>query len=132
MKLLLICVTLSLLLLTGCGQQSVNVPSALVSFIETLKENGVDGTLIIREPLNENMEYVAEYSIARYTSTRVLSFFKCKDAEKAEATLNEALQNKKLSGQMRNGDFVMAAIFYPPDEEAVEKLRALFLAHSFE
>jgi len=26
----------------------------------------------------------------------------------------------------------MAATFYPPDEEAVEKIKALFLAHEFE
>jgi len=26
----------------------------------------------------------------------------------------------------------MAATFYPPDEEAVEKIKELFLAHEFE
>jgi hypothetical protein len=58
--------------------------------------------------------------------------FKFKDAEKAEANLQEALKNDKLSGQASNGTLVMAATFYPPDEEAVEKIKALFLAHEFE
>ena len=29
------------------------------------------------------------------------------------------------------GTFIMAATFYPPDAEAVEKIKALFLAHEF-
>jgi hypothetical protein len=78
------------------------------------------------------MEYVAEYAIARYSSTRIISLFKCKDAAKAEANLQAALQNPKLSGQARNGSFLMAATFYPPDKEAVERIRSLFLAHDFE
>lgn len=119
-------------LLTGCGQQQVAAPQELAGFIEILKGKGVDGSLIIREPINEDMEYVAEYSIARYASTRVLSFFKCKDAEKAEKNLQEALKNDKLSGQAVNGSFMMVATFYPSDEEAVEKLKALFLEHVFE
>lgn len=132
MKNLFMGAALTLIILTGCSQETVTAPSELVSFIDTLKQNGVDGSLMIREPINEDMEYVAEYSIARYTSTRVLSFFRCKDAEKAKANLQEALKNDKLSGQARNGLFIMAATFYPPDDEAVAKLKELFVAHHFE
>ncbi len=132
MKNFLTSVLVSLTLLTGCGQQPVNTPAELSPFIEKLKENGVDGTLLVRAPFNEDMEYVAEYEIARYASTRVISLFKFRDAEKAQENLQEALKNKKLSGQARNGSFIIAATFYPPDEEAVEKIKALFLAQKFE
>jgi hypothetical protein len=121
-----------LILLTGCSQQGMPTPVELSAFIEALKENGVDGTLSIREPVNEDMEYVAEFTIAKYASTRIISLFKCKDAEKARANLEEALKNPKLSGQASNGRFIMAATFYPPDEKAVEKIKTIFLAHVFE
>lgn len=123
---------LPLILLTGCSQEGVQAPLELSAFIEELQENGVDGSLTIRGPVNEDMEYVAEYALAKYTSTRIISLFKCKDAEKAAANLAEALKNPKLSGQARNGTFIMAATFYPPDDEAVDKIKALFLAHEFE
>ena len=132
MKNVLINLWFALVLLSGCGQEGVKAPLELSAFIEKLKDNGVDGALIIRAPINEDMEYVAEYTIAKYSSTRIISFFKCKDAEKAETNLKEALKNPKLSGQASNGTFIMAATFYPPDEEAVEKIKAIFLAHEFE
>ena len=132
MKNVLINLWFALVLLSGCGQEGVKAPLELSAFIEKLKDNGVDGALIIRAPINEDMEYVAEYTIAKYSSTRIISFFKCKDAEKAETNLKEALKYPKLSGQASNGTFIMAATFYPPDEEAVEKIKAIFLAHEFE
>ena len=125
-------VLLPLILLTGCSQEGVKAPAQLSAFIEELKENGAEGSLLIRAPFNEDMEYVAEYAIAKYASTRIISFFKFKDVEKAEENLQEALKNEKLSGQASNATFMMAATFYPPDEEAVGKIRALFLAHEFE
>jgi hypothetical protein len=109
----------------------MNAPVELGAFINELKANGVDGSLFVRAPLNEDMEYVAEYTIARYASTRVISLFKYKDPEKAEAGLREALKNKKLAGQASNATFVLAVTFYPPDNEAVENIQALFLAHEF-
>jgi len=123
---------MSLALLSGCSQEGVKAPADLSAFIDVLKENGVDGTLLVRAPFNEDMEYVAEYAIARFASTRIISFFKFKDAEKADANLQDLLKNDKLSGQASNGTFIMAATFYPPDDEAVEKIKALFLAHEFE
>jgi len=132
MKNFLISLLVSLALLSGCSEEGVKTPVEMSAFIEELKANGVEGSLLIRAPFNEDMEYVAEYAIAKYTSTRIISVFKFKDAEKAEANLQEALKNDKLSGQASNGTFVMAATFYPPDEEAVEKIKALFLAHEFE
>ncbi len=132
MKIFLTSLFASLILLGGCGQQATNVPDEINGFIETLKENGVDGKLLVKPPFNEDMVYVAEYEISRYASTRVISLFKFKDAEKAEANLQEALKNDKLSGQARNMSFVMAATFYPPDDEALEKIKVLFLTHKFE
>jgi len=132
MKNFLISLLVSLALLSGCSEEGVKTPVEMSAFIEELKANGVEGSLLIRAPFNEDMEYVAEYAIAKYTSTRIISLFKFKDAEKAEANLQEALKNDKLSGQASNRTFVMAATFYPPDEEAVEKIKALFLAHEFE
>ncbi len=123
---------LPLILLAGCSQEGVQAPLELSAFIEELKENGVDGSLTIRGPVNEDMEYVAEYAVAKYTSTRIISLFKCKDAEKTAANLEEALKNPKLTGQASNGTFIMAATFYPPDDEAVEKIKAIFLAYEFE
>ena len=132
MNTLLISILVPLLLLNACSQEGMQVPLELSAFIEELKENGLDGSLALREPVNEDMEYVAEYAIAKYSSTRIISLFKCKDAESAEENLAEALKNPKLSGQARNGAFIMAATFYPPDEAAVQKIKAIFLAHEFE
>jgi len=132
MNKLLIYIVATLNLLSACSQQGVQAPLELSSFIETLQENGMDGYLTLRGPVNEDMEYVAEYTLAKYTSTRIVSLFKCKDADKTAANLAEALKNPKLSGQASNGTFIMAATFYPPDEKTVEKIKALFLAHEFE
>lgn len=131
MKKLLIGLIVILPLVTGCSQEGVKAPAELSGFLEELKANGVEGSLLIREPFNDDMEYVAEYAIAKYTSTRIISFFKFKDAEKAEANLEEALKNDKLSGQASNASFVMAAAFYPPDDEAVAKIKEMFLAYDF-
>jgi hypothetical protein len=125
-------VIVALALLAGCGQEEIYTPAELGAFIDELKANGVEGSLFIRAPFNENMEYVAEYTIAKYASTRVISLFKFKDAEKAEAGLREALKNGKLSGQASNATFVMAATFYPPDDAAVARIKAQFLAHKFD
>jgi hypothetical protein len=122
----------ALVILAGCSQVGVSTPVELTEFIDELKANGVDGSLFVRAPFNADMEYVAEYTIARYASTRVITLFKFKDAEKAGAGLHEALNNDKLSGQASNATFVMAATFYPPDNEAVEKIKALFLAYKFD
>jgi hypothetical protein len=122
----------ALIMLAGCSQEGVQAPQELRAFLEELKANDVDGSLFLRAPLNEDMEYVAEYTIARYASTRVITLFRFVNAERAEAGLREALKNDKLSGQARNANFVMAATFYPPDDAAVEQIRALFLAHSFD
>ena len=128
---LILAVLVSLAILAGCGREGMYTPVELGSFIDELKADGVDGSLFIRAPFNEDMEYIAEYTIARYASTRVITLFKFKDVDQAEAGLREALNNDKLSGQARNATFVMAATFYPPDKEAVEKITALFVAHKF-
>ncbi len=78
------------------------------------------------------MDYVAEYAIAKYASTRIISLFKFRDADKAEMNLLESLKNNKLSGQARNGKFVMVATFFPSDEVAVDKIKLLFLAQKFD
>ncbi len=132
MKKCLISLFVLLTLLTGCSQEGVKAPVELSAFIDELKENGVDGSLLMRKPLNKDMEYVAEYAISRYASTRIISFFKFKSAENVAENLQEVLKNDKLSGQASNGTIIMAATFYPPDDEAVEKIKALFLAHVFE
>ena len=132
MKSLLVSLFVALLLLGGCGKEGVGTPAELSPFFEALKENGVDGSVMIRPPFNEDMDYVAEYAIAKYASTRIISLFKFKDAEKAEVNLQDSLKNDKLSGQARNGKFVMVATFFPPDEEAVDKIKALFLAQKFD
>ena len=131
MRRLLTGLFITMILLTGCSQDGMKAPDELSAFIDELKENGVDGSLLIRAPINEDMEYVAEYAIARYASTRIVSFFKFKSVEKVGANLEQVLENDKLSGQASNGTFIMAATFYPPDAEAVEKIKALFLAHEF-
>lgn len=117
--------------LFGCTQQITPSPPEIGSFIDVLKENGVDGSLDIQIPTNSDMEYVANYVISAYTSTRILSFFKFTSEERADFNLGEAMKNPKLTGQARNGTLLMAATFYPPDEEAVDKIRELFLAHKF-
>ena len=123
---------LILMFLVGCSQQGTQTTHDVSSFIDELKANGVDGTLQIKAPINDDMDYVATYVISAYTSTRILTFFKCKDQEKAEYNLKEAMKNPKLSGQARNGTIIMAATFYPADEEAVGKIRELFTSHKFE
>ncbi len=132
MRVFLVNLFVVLALLTGCSQEGMKTPVELSTFIETLKENGMDGSLLVRPPFNKDMEYVAEYAISKYASTRILSLFKFKDAEKAEANLQESLKNDKLFGQARNGKFVMTATFYPPDEDAVNKIKTLFLAQKFD
>lgn len=119
-------------LLSGCSPQGTPTTREINSFIEVLQANGVKGALEIGKPLNDDMDYVATYVISAYTSTRILSFFKCRDSEKAERNLAEALKNPKLSGQARNGSMLMVATFYPPDDEAVAGIKALFMAHRFE
>lgn len=132
MRTFLTSILVPMILLTGCGgQEDRTAPLEISAFVEELQQQGVDGSLYIRNPNNEDMEYIAEYTIARYSSTRIISLFKCKDAERAERNFRESLKNTKLSGQARNGAFIMTASFYPPDAEAVEKIRAIFLAHEF-
>jgi len=123
---------LILAFLVGCGKQGTQTTHEVSSFIQELKANGVDGALQIKAPINDDMDYIATYVISAYTSTRILSFFKCRDQEKAEYNLREAMKNPKLSGQARNGTLIMAATFYPPDEEAVGRIKELFTAHKFE
>ena len=118
-------------ILCGCSQDNARLPDGLGTFLDELKANGVDGSVYLRAPFGEDMEYVAEYTIARYASTRVITLFRFRDEAGAATGLQQALQNDKLSGQAVNGLFVMAATFYPPDPAAVEKIRALFLAHRF-
>ena len=132
MKNFLLSLFVFLTLLTGCSDEGVKPPAELDSFFEALKADGVEGSVLVRAPFNDDMEYIAEYAIARYASTRIISVFKFKDAEKAGTNLQEAMKNDKLTGQARNGGFVMVVTFYPPDEEAVEKIKTLFLAHEFD
>ncbi len=132
MKNLLISLLVPLLLLTGCSEEGVRAPAELSAFFEQLKADGVDGSVLVRPPFNDDMEYVAEYAIAKYASTRIISLFRFKDAEKAEENLQQSLQNDKLSGQARNGKFVMVATFFPSDEGAVEKIKMLFLAQKLD
>ena len=124
-------ILLATMLLTACGQPQQFATTELGIFIDILKENGVEGTLELGPPFNEYMEYVATYVIAAYTSTRILSFFKFKDEQKAEYNLGELMKNPKMSGQARNGTIVFSAIFLPPEPEAVEVIRDLFTQHHF-
>lgn len=82
-------------------------------------------------PFNDDMEYIATYKIAVFTSTRIISIFKFKTSEKAQFNLEEAMKNPHMAGQARNGAFVMAATFFPPDEAAVAAIRDLFVSHEF-
>ena len=100
-------------------------------FIDVLKENGVDGDLMMERPSNEDIEYIASYQIAVFTSTRILSIFKFKTPEAAQSNLEQAMKNPRMTGQARNGTYVMAATFFPPDEEAVAAIRELFTSHQF-
>ncbi|MCP5416964.1 MAG: hypothetical protein H6965_07720 [Chromatiaceae bacterium] len=118
-------------LLPGCTPQGTEVAHELSSFIAVLKNNGVDGSLELSVPNNSEMDYIATYVISAYTSTRIISFFKFNSEEQAQANLTEALKNPKFSGQTRNGAFLMAATFFPPDDEAVAKIQTLFEAHKF-
>lgn len=128
-------ILIAILLLTpllGCSPQGTQTTREVSSFIEELKANGVDGSLKIQVPDNGDMEYIANYIISAYTSTRVISFFKFKNEERTEFNLTEAMKNPKMSGQSRNGTLLMAATFFPPDEKAVNEIKALFLAHKFD
>jgi len=119
--------------LTGCAQEgTAEKDHALGDFIEVLKGQGVDGDLTMQGPLNDDMLYVAEYAISKFTSTRIISIFKCKDEKGAEKNLQDSLKNDKLSGQARNGRYLMVATFYPAEELAVGKIKKLFLDHKFE
>lgn len=121
-----------LLGLAGCAQNGAEADHGLGDFVEVLKAEGVDGDLTMHGPINDDMVYVAEYAISKFTSTRIISIFKCKTEEGCEKNLQDALKNDKLSGQSRNGRYLMAATFYPAEEEAVGKIKKLFLAHKFE
>ncbi len=132
MKSVFLGVLILMLGLTGCAQDGADVDHGLGDFVEVLKAEGVDGDLTMRKPINDGMVYVAEYAISKYTSTRIISIFKCKDEQSAESNLQDALKNDKLSGQARNGNYLMAATFYPEEEQAVAKIKELFLAHKFE
>ena len=125
-------VVLTLATVSGCSQESLYDSVEISPFLRVLKDNGVEGKLDIGAPINEDMEYVATYVISAYTSTRILSFFKFKDAQKAEQNLREAMKNPKMSGQARTGTWMMAATFFPPDEESVSRIKDLFLAHRFD
>ncbi|MCP3867624.1 MAG: hypothetical protein GY703_05925 [Gammaproteobacteria bacterium] len=128
---LLAIVALSLPFLVGCGQNTEYKTTEVGSFVDVLKSNGVEGTMEIATLDNEDIDYVATYVISAFTSTRILSFFKCRDQASAEHNLKESLKNPKFSGQARNGTIILAATFYPPDEGAVKQIRELFLAHDF-
>ncbi len=131
MKRILTVLFLSTLLLFGCGQDPVGKVPGISGFIDVLKENGIHGDLNMEPPFNDDMEYIATYQIAVYTSTRLLSIFKFKTPQAAQSNLEEAMKNPRMSGQARNGTFVMAAVFYPPDEAAVATIRELFTKHEF-
>ena len=131
MRSLSVIVMLLLTITLGCSSQETPSTLEVSSFIEELKSNGVDGSLEIQVPDNPDIEYIATYVVAAYTSTRIISFFKFTNEERAEFNLAEAMKNPKFAGQARNGTLLMAATFYPPDEEAVNKIKVLFLAHTF-
>ncbi len=131
MKKRVLLLLIAVAVLSGCTRQGVSLDPAISGFIDHLKEQGVDGSLTIDAPDNADIEYVATYVISKFTSTRIISFFKCADIESAEINLSQAKNNPKMSGQARNGSIIMAATFYPPDEEAVKKISDLFLAYRF-
>jgi len=132
MRRLAIVLLMTVTALFGCAREIANSDFAIGGFIDDLREQGIDGTLEVHPVDNEDIEYVASYVVSKFTSTRILSFFKCTTVESAEANLKEAMSNTKMSGQARNGTLIMAATFYPPDDEAVDKIRALFLDYKFD
>ena len=131
MKRILTVLFFSTILLFGCGQDPGSKIPGVSGFIDVLKENGIHGDLMMEPPFNDDMEYIASYQIAVFTSTRILSIFKFKTPQAAQSNLEDAMKNPRMTGQARNGTFVMAAIFFPPDEEAVAAIRELFTNHKF-
>ena len=131
MKRLAITIVVSIVALFGCSSEDTQSSFVISGFIDHLRDQGVDGTLDITVPDNEDIEYIANYVISKYTSTRIISFFKCTNTERAELNLREAMKNPKMSGQARNGPIFMAATFYPPDDEAVNKIKELFVNYEF-
>jgi len=127
MKRVAILFLLAVLGSSGCTKEDRFSGLEISGFIDLLKDKGIEGTLDIDKPSNEDIEYVANYVISKYTSTRIISFFKFTSLDRAERNLQDALKNPKMSGQALNGAILMTATFYPPDEEAVEKIRELFL-----
>lgn len=132
MKIVVCTLLLSAVFLSGCAQDTSTITLEIATFIDTLKEKGVEGRLDIAPAVNADMEYVATYVISAYTSTRILSFFKFKDIERAEYNLQELMKNPRMTGQTRNGTFVMGATFFPPEPDAVSRIRELFIAHRFD
>lgn len=128
----LLIILLPLVLLLGCGENTAYKSTTISSFIDVLKQNGVEGTVEVVMADNEDIDYVATYVISAFTSTRILSFFKCRDEASAIRNLKESMENPKLSGQARNGTIIFVATFYPPDDKAVGEIRELFLAHDFQ
>jgi hypothetical protein len=122
---------LSTAILFGCGQDQTGTIPGISGFIDLLEENGIHGDVTMEPPFNDDMEYIATYKIAVFTSTRIISIFKFKTSEKAQFNLEEAMKNPRMAGQARNGTFVMAATFFPPDEAAVAAIRDLFVSHEF-
>ena len=131
MKRLLTILCLSTTPLSSCSQDPGYRVPGVSGFIDVLKENGIHGDLMMERPSNEDIEYIASYQIAVFTSTRILSIFKFKTPEAAQSNLEQAMKNPRMTGQARNGTFVMAATFFPPDEEAVAAIRELFTNHKF-
>ena len=129
----LVGVVLLITMLLGCTQDTVVYNDiAISSFTDELKKRGVEGVLEFSPLLNnDDMDYMATYVIAKFTSTRILSFFKCKTVEKAKSSLAQAMQNPKLTGQAVNGKYLMVITFYPPDDNAVNEIKASFLQHDF-
>ena len=132
MKKLMIFLFCSVTLLTGCAKENSHSSLEISGFVNHLRDQGVDGTLELHVPDNEDIEYIANYIISKYTSTRIISLFKFTNKERAEFNLAEAIKNPKMSGQARNGTIIMAATFYPPDEEAANKIKELFVNYKFE
>ena len=131
MKRILTVLFSSIILLSGCSQDPGYRVPGVSGFIDVLKENGIHGDLTMEPPFNDDMEYIATYQIAMFTSTRILSIFKFKTPEAAQSNLEEAMKNPRMAGQARNGTFVMAATFFPPDEKAVAAIRELFINYKF-
>ena len=131
MKRLAIFLIVSVAALFGCAGEDAYSNFPISGFINHLRDQGVDGTLELDIASNEDIEYVANFVISKFTSTRIISFFQFTNLESAKFNLKEAMKNPKMSGQARNGTIIMAATFYPPDDEAVAKIKALFLDYNF-